>query len=112
MITRNAIGRPRYRCPQCERVVARPAPKPWEPVLHPQTGMSSAELEWPAPEDTPAPNVIARPRLPKAAVTQCRKCGAPLVQKPGVGRPRLQCADVRTCTARVRVMQRPGSRIS
>jgi hypothetical protein len=51
VVTRDAIGRPRYRCPQHQRVAPPTENTGVDLPLHNQTVMSSRDLAWPGPLD-------------------------------------------------------------
>lgn len=64
VVTRDAIGRPRYRCPECQGV-NRSDPAPGTAgVQHPQTAGASHELDWgaPAPQSGPVRPQVAPDR--------------------------------------------------
>ena len=64
VVTRDAIGRPRYRCAACQGVNTTPtAPGALGPQ-HPQTATSSRDRHWgaPAPQSGPARPVGAPDR--------------------------------------------------
>lgn len=114
VITHDALGRERHRCPACEGVAP---PPPMPDVRHSQAATSSDDMPWPRPD---ARKHVPRPRpvLSQASLsafmaeagaraarrTSCRVCEAP-IEQPRTGRPREKCADVSACQARRRRLQ-------
>jgi LSD1 subclass zinc finger protein len=88
VITRDAIGRPRYRCPVCQGVNMTPYPKGLQGNGHRQTALDSRALGWPPP------------LVPLTAHGRCRECGEDLTTG-GRGRPREHCEDGAACRRRV-----------
>ncbi len=101
--TRDAIGRPRLRCPDCQGVVLAPA-VPTAP-LHRQSAMDSRSLAWPSAleaahlADRVAAAARGRSSLPPL---HCRDCGVELPRSGARGRPRVHCEDRAACRARTR----------
>ena len=101
VITHDAIGRPRTRCPHCQGIAPPSANVGVQGPRYRQTAMSSGTLAWPMPGEARAHSAPVVRRM-KSAVTACRRCGAPIDQVPGPGRARLRCVDSTGCTVRVR----------
>lgn len=59
VITRDAIGRPRYRCPECQGVVPADANGGLREHHHRQTATDSRSLTWSAPR---LPAIAPEPR--------------------------------------------------
>jgi hypothetical protein len=89
VVTHDAIGRPRYRCPTCQGVNTTPVPKGLQGNGYCQTALDSRALEWPGP------------LVPLTAHGACRDCGADLTTGSR-GRPREHCEDRAACGRRAR----------
>jgi phage FluMu protein Com len=76
--TRDAIGRPRLRCPDCQGVNRTPEPAGTVGPRNRQLSANSHELRW-------------SPR-----VRTCVRCDAPLPVQ-AMGRPRKHCVDATAC---------------
>ncbi len=91
LVTQDAIGRPRERCPQCQGVVREPMEAGVVGPLHRQTATCKAELAW------ELRGSVATPR----PVRHCLDCGTGLPAQT-LGRPRQRCADRDSCQQRQR----------
>lgn len=74
VITRDAIGRPRYRCPDCQGVNTTPVPAGLEAPLHRQHASSSRALAW------PPPTAPTRAPTPRTAIGAARGQSTPAVR--------------------------------
>lgn len=95
VLTRDAIGRARPRCPTCQQVNTRPMDAGTVGVQHSQAALDSRALAWPLPalrRGIAAPT--ARPPI------RCRACGVELPRTGRPGRPRTMCADRAACQRR------------
>lgn len=93
LVTQDAIGRPRERCPQCQGVVREPMEAGVVAPLHRQTATCMAELAW---DLTPA-KVLSTVRGQR----RCVDCGTALPSQ-ATGRPRLRCGHRVGCLERQR----------
>jgi len=104
VVTRDAIGRPRRRCPDCQGInTAVPAPGTVG-HLHRQTAMDPHSLAWDLDDSAPAvPKVEPSPsRTAPLPDIHCRECGAVVPRTAKQGRPRTRCEDRDVCRARAR----------
>lgn len=116
VITFDALNRPRHRCPTCHGAVTTPidagtvarvaTPEPGLELVPPsrQQLQRMAQTVRPmlAPRH-PAATSIAGVAAAAITVRWCARCGAPLPQRKGPGRPRVRCEDARACAGRTRV---------
>lgn len=95
-ITRDAIGRPRYRCPDCQGLA--PVAAHVDETGRHQSATGAGSSEWPSPEP-PEGAVWLRDDGSARAVRRCVVCHVPLPVAV-LGRPRRTCANRQECAAR------------
>lgn len=104
VVTRDAIGRPRHRCPDCQGVNTTVPAAGTVGHLHRQTATDPHSLAWELEHS--ATSVVkvqpSRSRTAPLPEIRCRECGAVVPRIAKQGRPRTRCEDPDACRTRAR----------